>query len=133
MNTQPFMLSFAPLRSEESPTQFGGVAYSGGVIPNYGDYGDVAIDLSTLKVPSRPVFALVNHDTNQRAGKAQLANDGTQVNLSGSFSLSTDSGKQVSAEFAEGAPWEFSVGLQAKIERFVVPKQMVLNLSLIHI
>lgn len=128
MNTQPFMLSFAPLpSSEESPTQFVGVAYSGGVIENYRDYGDVAIDLSTLKVPSRPVFALVNHDKNQRAGKAQLANDGTQVNLSGSFSRSTDSGKQVSAEFAEGAPWEFSVGLQAKIERFGVPKQMVLN------
>jgi hypothetical protein len=129
MNAQPFILSFAPtLRpSEESPTQFGGVPYSGGVIPNYGDYGDVAIDLSTAKVPARPVFALVNHDTNQRAGKAQLENDGSKLSLLGSFSLSTDSGKQVAAEFAEGAPWEFSIGIQAKIERFSMAKQIVLN------
>ncbi|MCC8991437.1 MAG: hypothetical protein LM514_02345, partial [Streptococcus sp.] len=69
MNTKPLFFSFAPTLIEASgdiPRQFAGVAYSGGVIPGYGFYGDVAIELSSLKAPTKQVFALVNHDTNQR-------------------------------------------------------------------
>lgn len=130
MNTTPLYFSFAPTLLEAqdaAPRQFAGIAYSGGVIPGYGYYGNVAIDLSSLKAPTKPVFALVNHDTNQRAGKTQITNTGASIEVLGSFSLSTPSGQQVAAEFSEGAPWEFSVGLQAEIETFEKPKTLSVN------
>ena len=104
-----------------------GTAYSGGVIPQYGFFGDVIIDLASMKAPSKPVFALVNHDSNQRAGKCELSNTGSTIEVQGSFSLSTPSGQQVAAEFAEGAPFEFSVGLNAQFESFTKPKMVEVN------
>lgn len=123
-------LSFAPslLSSEdESPRQFAGVAYSGGVIPNYGQLGDVAIDLSTLAAPTKEVFALLNHDTNQRAGRAAITNTGSTIEILGSFLKNSASGRQVAAEFAEGAPWEFSVGLNAEVRFFEKPTSVTVN------
>lgn len=130
MNTKPLFFSFAPTLIEangDTPKQFAGVAYSGGVIPGYGFYGDVAIELSSLKAPTKQVFALVNHDTNQRAGKTLITNTGASIEVLGSFSRSTSAGQQVAAEFSEGAPWEFSVGLQAEIETFEKPKTLTVN------
>ncbi len=130
MNTKPLFFSFAPTLIEASgdlPRQFAGVAYSGGVIPGYGYYGDVAIELSSLKAPTKPIFALVNHDTNQRAGKTLITNTGALIEVLGSFSLSTPAGQQVAAEFSEGAPWEFSVGLQAEVETFEKPRTLTVN------
>lgn len=130
MNTNPIFFSFAPTlieASAETPKQFAGVAYSGGVIPGYGYFGDVAIELSSLKAPTKEVFALVNHDTNQRAGKTLITNTGTSIDVLGSFSQSTPAGQQVAAEFSEGAPWEFSVGLQAEIETFPKPTTLTVN------
>jgi hypothetical protein len=129
MNTSTLSLSFAPTiqHDTDQPTQFMGIAYSGGLIPGYGFFGDSAIDLSTLKVPAKPVFALLNHDTNQRVGKLTLENNQSLLNVMGSFSQATDAGKQVAAEFAEGAPWEFSVGIQAVPEVFDKPKTLEVN------
>lgn len=130
MNTNTLSLCFAPTVTaahEDQPTQFIGVAYSGGLIPGYGYYGDSAIDLATLKTPSKPMFALLNHDPDQRVGKLTLENKQSLLNVIGSFSQATDAGKQVAAEFAEGAPWEFSVGIQAVPEVFDKPKTIEVN------
>jgi len=129
MNTQSFSLSFAPTITGdgEVPRNFAGTAYSGGVIPQYGWFGDVAIDLATMKVPTKPVFALVNHDSNQRAGRCEIFNQNTFLEVIGSFSKSTPSGQQVASEFAEGAPWEFSVGINAEFEAFKKPTAVEVN------
>lgn len=129
MNTQNFSLSFSPAISFENdtPRNFTGTAYSGGVIPQYGWFGDVVIDLSTMKTPTKPVFALINHDTNQRAGKCELSQVGGKIEVLGTFSQSTSAGQQVAAEFAEGAPWEFSVGINAEFESFKKPKLVEVN------
>lgn len=129
MNNQTLSLSFSPNISGEGdvPSRFMGTAYSGGVIPQYGSLRDVIIDLASMKAPSKPVFALVNHDSNQRAGKCELSNTGSTIEVLGSFSLSTPSGQQVAAEFAEGAPFEFSVGLNAQFESFTKPKTVEVN------
>jgi hypothetical protein len=129
MKNQTFSLSFAPsiVRDNDIPTQFTGIAYSGGLIPGYGWFGDVAIDLSTLQVPTKPVFALLNHDVDQRCGKCTVTNTGTTIEVLGSFAQSTDAGKQVAAEFSEEAPWEFSVGINAQIEQFREPKTIDVN------
>lgn len=121
MNTQTLSLSFSPTLDSvagEVPSQFKGTAYSGGVIPGYGYFGDVAIDLESMKTPTKPVFALLNHDTDQRAGKCSVYNAGSFIEVSGTFSKATNAGQQVAAEFAEGAPWEFSVGINAEFEPF---------------
>lgn len=112
---------------DQSPRRFSGTCYSGGVIPNYGFHGDAVIDLSTLKPPSKPIFALVNHDKNQRAGRLTLGADGTRVWIADGAFLPSASGKQVSEEFAAGAPWEFSVGINADVRRFDRPTQVEVN------
>lgn len=130
MDTQTFNLSFAPTIVSEGdvPRHFSGVAYSGGVIPQYGFFGDVAIDLATFKTPLKPVFALLNHDTDQRAGRCEIKNVASCLEVvDGVFSKATSAGKQVAAEFSEGAPWEFSVGISAKFEAF--PKKTVVEVN----
>lgn len=123
-------MSCSPELSAEqdaSPRRFSGTCYSGGVIPSYGFYGDAVIDLSTLKAPTKPIFALVNHDNNQRAGKLTLGSDGTRVWIADGSFLPSAAGKQVSEEFAAGAPWEFSVGINADVRRFDEPTRIEVN------
>ena len=129
MNEKTFSLSFSPTLSGDGPIprNFAGTAYSGGLIPGYGWFGDVAIDLSSMKSPTKPVFALVNHDTDQRAGRCEVSNSGASIEVSGSFSQSTSAGQQVANEFAEGAPWEFSVGINADFEAFKKPTDVEVN------
>ena len=70
MNNMPRYLTFAPdITVDESsglPTGFSGIAYSGGVVPNYGWYGASAIDMGSVSIPDQ-MFSLVNHDPDQRA------------------------------------------------------------------
>lgn len=125
-----FALSCSPelmAEQDQSPRRFSGTCYSGGVIPNYGWYGDAVIDLSTLKAPTKPIFALVNHDKNQRAGRLTIGSDGTRVWITDGSFLPSASGKQVSEEFAAGAPWEFSVGINADVRSFDKPTQVEVN------
>lgn len=103
----------APSAEDALPKRFSGIAYSGGVVPDYGPFGDVAIDLGTLKLPSKRLFALVNHDPNQRAGTLELSIDGNTIRVDGEFMDTTD-GFKVASEFKQGAPWEFSVRAQGK-------------------
>lgn len=104
--------------------RFGGVAYSGGVVPNYGWAGDMAIDLSSLQAPTE-VAILRNHDPNQIVGRAKVSCDGSQLTLSdGSFSDVTAAGKEVAGLMAEGQPWALSVGVNAKAQ-FFTPKKKV--------
>lgn len=112
---------------DATPRRFSGTCYSGGVIPSYGFHGDAVIDLSTLKAPTKPIFALVNHDKNQRAGRLTLGSDGTKVWIADGSFLPSASGKQVSEEFAAGAPWEFSVGINADVRHFDKPTQVEVN------
>jgi hypothetical protein len=130
MKNSSFSLSFAPTITRDEgdlPTQFAGIAYSGGLIPGYGWLGDVAIDLSSLQVPTKPVFALLNHDVDQRCGKCSIANVGNRIEVSGTFAQKTAAGQQVAAEFSEDAPWEFSVGINAEVETFTKPTELEVN------
>lgn len=111
---------------DELPKKFSGVAYSGGVVPHYANIGDVVIDLSTLKLPRKALFALINHDPNQRAGKLSLSLNNGSVCVEGDF-IRTESGKQVALEFSDGAPWEFSVGFSGDIEVFKEPRNIIVN------
>lgn len=110
-------LTFAPTLTERDaaglPKRFSGVAYSGGVVPDYGWFGDVAIDLSTLKLPEGAIFALLDHDPSQRVGKLTPRIEGNKLLIEGEFFASTAAGKEVAGLFAEDAPWQLSVGIQA--------------------
>lgn len=93
------------------PVRFRGVAYSGGLIPGYGWYGESAIDLASLAIPDSYVFALTDHDPTKRAGRAKLSRDGDRLAVEGFLFQNTDAGREVAALFQESAPWQFSVGL----------------------
>lgn len=103
---------------------FRGVAYSGGVVPNYGWAGDMAINLATLQAPVE-VAILRNHDPNQIVGRAKVSCDGNSLTLEdGTFSEVTAAGKEVAGLMAEGQPWALSVGVNAKAQ-FFEPKRRV--------
>lgn len=116
MNTQTTCLTFAVEASAEAPQRFRGVAYSGGLIPSYGFYGDAAIDLDSIKLPEGKLFALVDHDHAKRAGQFTARLEANQIIVEGSLFTATDAGREVAALMAEGAPWQMSVGIQAKAE-----------------
>lgn len=108
-------LTFAVTQDAAMPQRFRGVAYSGGVIPKYGSFGDAAIDLASVNIPSGELFALVDHDPTRRAGKFRAAISGNAITVEGEFFQSTEAGREVAGLMAEGAPWQMSVGIQADI------------------
>ena len=113
---QTHILTFAvePFEPEKpGPVRFRGVAYSGGLIPQYGWYGDAAIDLSSINLPSQ-IFALVDHETDKRAGKCTPRLEGNQIIVEGELFEATEAGQEVAALLKAGAPWQMSVGIQAK-------------------
>ena len=116
MTTQTTCLTFAVEASAEAPQRFRGVAYSGGLIPSYGYYGDAAIDLASLKLPDSKLFALVDHDHAKRAGQFTARLESNQIIVEGELFKATDAGREVAALMAEGAPWQMSVGIQAQAE-----------------
>ncbi|MBK8225375.1 MAG: hypothetical protein IPK73_30545 [Candidatus Obscuribacter sp.] len=108
------------------PTGFSGIAYSGGVVPNYGWYGDSAIDIGSLSIPDQ-MFALVNHDPDQRAGHCRVWIDGSAIHVAGQFSRMTAAGQSVAGEFMEKAPWKLSVGFNANSEEMSPPQTVNIN------
>lgn len=130
MNDQPHYLTFSPEIAVDPgggiPTGFSGVAYSGGVVPNYGWFGDCAIDMASVQIPER-MFALVNHDDDERAGHCRVWIEGSAIHVSGQFSKITEAGQSVAGEFAEKAPWKLSVGFNANTETQQPPRAVELN------
>lgn len=110
-------LTFAVTRDAATPQRFRGVAYSGGVIPQYGSFGDACIDLASVKLPEGELFALVDHDHTRRAGKFRATLQGGKIVVDGEFFKSSKDGREVSELMAEGAPWQMSVGIQADVKR----------------
>jgi hypothetical protein len=123
-------LTFAPIVTRDEagvPKRFSGIAYSGGVIPQYGWLGDAAIDLATFTLPDGAIFALVDHDPTQRAGKLTARLHNNQILVDGEFFTATEAGREVAGLFAEGAPWQMSVGVQAKISQTETPVAQQIN------
>jgi phage head maturation protease len=129
MNHKPIALTFAATPVAGSPRRFSGVAYSGGVIPNYGWLGDVAIDLESLKNDQgEEIPILVDHDQSIDgiAGKGRIfkatGSDGLPfLSVEGELSQATDAGTKVAALFAEGFPVQLSVGMQANVREVSEP------------
>lgn len=120
-------LTFAVQRDQAAPQRFHGVAYSGGVIPQYGSFGDACIDLSSITLPEGELFALVDHDTTRRAGKFRASLSDNTVRIEGELFKSTEAGREVAELMAEGAPWQMSVGIQASINKASKANAIQLN------
>jgi hypothetical protein len=129
MHQKPISLTFAAAPVAGSPRRFSGVAYSGGVIPNYGWLGDVAIDLDSLKnEQGEELPILVDHEQSIDgiAGKGRIfkaiGSDGLPfLSVDGELSQATEAGKKVAALFAEGFPVQLSVGMQANVREVSEP------------
>lgn len=130
MSDKPHYFTFSPEiaidPNSSLPTGFSGIAYSGGVVPNYGWYGDTAIDLASVTFPER-IFTLVNHNDEERAGHCRVWLEGDAIRVAGQFSKATEAGQSVAAEFAEGAPWKLSVGFNANVEINDPPRSIDVN------
>ncbi|MEB4590018.1 hypothetical protein VSS37_03410 [Candidatus Thiothrix sp. Deng01] len=93
---------------------FEGIAYTGDVVTLYGD--SYVFDLSSTTA-NAPIAALVNHDSNQRAGVITASVITDTLAIKGSF-LPNDHGMAVQSESKAGFPWQMSVGISARsVER----------------
>ena len=114
---QPVTLAAQPTGDK---VRFKGIAYSGGVIPQYGHMGDVAIDLASLQNPDAvdlPVLIDHNAAIDSIAGKGTLSRVGQALHITGELTNATQAGKQIIALMSEGYPLQMSVGLQASMRQ----------------
>lgn len=110
--------------------KFGGVAYSGGVIPDYEYYGDIALDLSDAKIANDGNVALLySHQHSQVIGKANLSLLNSQIITNEAVvATDTDEGKRIAAVRGVGFKWKYSVGVTARsFERFEKKTTVELN------
>lgn len=133
MPQQTIALTFAAQRAADAPRRFFAVAYSGGLIPSYGPWGDVAIDLGSLRnADGETLPVLVDHD--QRidaiAGKGRIfratdADGLPYLALEGELSDATEAGRRIAALLAEGYPVQLSVGMHATVREVVASAEPV--------
>ena len=107
-----------------APRKFTGIAYSGGVVPDYAWLGDVAIDLATLKNPDGRVPALVDHDRriDKIAGHGELALDDGALVIAGELTDATETGRTIAALLAANFPLQMSVGISGELVELKAPE-----------
>lgn len=120
MQNRPACVSLLSVPSAQQAdgkvTGFRGLAYSGGIVPNHGWAGDMAIDLASMALPETEVPILLNHDSDQIVGRARVANHGDRLEIvDGAFSAVTEHGRMVADLMAEGHPWSLSVGVNGRM------------------
>jgi phage head maturation protease len=127
---QETFFTFSPTVTERDaaglPKRFSGIAYTGGVIPNYGWHGDAIIDMTTLVMPEAEIFALVDHDPTKRAGRLTAELSGGQVIVNGTF-FTNEAGNEVAKLFSEGAPWQMSLGVMSERQSFEIKTPVTVN------
>ena len=111
MTQKPVYLS-APLalaKDDGLPSQFDGIAYSGGLVPNY---EPIVIDLTSLRAQA-PMPLLYEHTRELAIGTvASTVNTGDALTVTGSlFSGFDATAESVAQKAAAGMPWQMSVGV----------------------
>jgi hypothetical protein len=104
-------------KSESGKARFRGVALSGKLIPNrLYDGSALSIDINTfnLSEDGKKIFILADHDHRHRIGTAIAKKVGGQVVLEDGEFFTTPEGQNIATQFAEGAPFELSVGISGR-------------------
>lgn len=116
MGTINLNLEAQSVQPSGNSLKFGGVAYSGGVIPNYGYFGDIALDLSDAEIANGgKVVLLYSHAHTQVIGKANISLLNGQIIVNEAIvATDTEEGKRIAAVRGVGFEWKYSVGVSAK-------------------
>lgn len=131
MKHQPVKFS-APIElkgvddSTKLPSRFGGVAYSGGLVPGFG----IVIDLSSTRLSERMPM-LSEHDRSDAVGVADMtAVHGNKLTISGKLfsDMAGSTAERIAMLSQRGMPFEMSVGVfDANFERVPPGKSAVVN------
>ncbi len=122
--TAPMQLRAAPEGPSQLPSQFTGIAYSGGLVPSYG----MVIDLSSTNIT--PVMPLLSeHDRTNMVGMvngAQKLNG--QIVVAGKLysDMAGSKAEQIAQLSQRGFPFQMSVGLFGFSEEELQPGQRAL-------
>ena len=130
MNEEIIQLS-APLelkaaQGETIPSQFAGVAYSGGKVQQY---GALVVDLASTTVES-DMPLLFQHRADSTIGVIkQASNDGSKITVSGNlFSDIDEQAKSVAEKSKRGLKYQMSIGIyDTSVER--VPEGKTVNVN----
>lgn len=123
-----------PDTAQDAARRFRGVAYSGGVIPNYGFLGDIAIDLDSLRNADGdelPVLAHHDRTLDAIAGRGVIrrvrTDAGLALEVEGELTDSTEVGRQVQRLLAERLPLQLSLGLSGSFREIGQGKTVRVN------
>jgi hypothetical protein len=97
----------------DNKRRFVGVGYSGGVIPDHPQWGNLIFDMTDVNLAAS-IPILLEHDTTAIVGHAEefsISSSGELV-IQGTISNVTEEGKLVSALSDEGFPWQMSVYIE---------------------
>jgi hypothetical protein len=108
--------------------RFKAIAYSGEVIKNFGAFGDVAIDLSSVTF-NNPVPVLADHANSLGSivGSANLSVEDDALVAVGKINRITDAGKMVAGLMEDDHPIQLSVGIGATARRITVGEPVSVN------
>lgn len=88
-----------------------GVAYTGGVIPQYAFYENFVVDLATLTIASEKLPLLKDHDMTKVAGHGKATLSDNSISIEGKISTKTTQGQEIIGLAEDGFEWQMSIGV----------------------
>jgi hypothetical protein len=98
--------------------QFKGVAYSGGAVPRrMYDGSAMLIDVESFQLPAdgKEIFMLADHDHARKVGKAMAYKRNGKIVIENGTFFDNEHGKEAALLMEQGAPYEFSVGVNGDV------------------
>lgn len=122
-------VQFVAAKDDDGKEKFQMKANSGGVIKNHWYWGNFIIDMKGIEIGRQDKPALRDHMGNKIVGwTEEIKADKDGIFAQGTYSKTTDDGKEVRALAEEGFPWQASVYIPPlRIERIEEGEEVEVN------
>lgn len=100
---------------EGLPTSISGIAYSGAVINNHGELGDVVVDLENINIPES-MLLLNDHNRSQRFGLCRVNKEGDSLVMTAAL-LEDETTLTFRRQLAISMPIGLSIGVIGNSEK----------------
>lgn len=122
-------IKFADDDTDKKDPQLEMLAYSGGIIPGHWYWGDLAIDLEGMKIPSGKTPILEDHSTSQKIGFAtKWSKEGNQLSIAKASFVDSPESLKFRDLSEQGFPYEASIYAKpSKIQRLAEDEEAEVN------
>lgn len=128
---QEAVVEFEKKEGEEKKPRLSMLLYSGKIIPDHWWWGDLAIDVSGMKMSKKKMPILENHDTSKKVGftnKVKFDDNEVRVGPEGVTFVETEASKEFVDLSEQGFPFEASLrGNPTRIQRLAEKETAEVN------